>query len=68
MTKGKQIQKLQREVESLRLSLRLVSYLIETSTNLDELRNKLLDAQIGAELGVDPNIIVTNVLLQNSSK
>jgi hypothetical protein len=63
MMKGKRIAQLEREVESLRLSLNLLGHLIDKSDSIENLRERLSEAQIGLMMGADTQKIVDDVLM-----
>jgi hypothetical protein len=69
--KGKRIAQLEREVarlngeiKVLRTSITLVSYLVETCDTIDNLRHRLLDAQIASEMDVPTEVIVDSIILK----
>jgi len=64
MKKGKRIAQLEREVASLRLSLDLLGHLINKSSSIEDLRERLSEAQIGLHMGADTQVIVDEVLLK----
>lgn len=63
MMKGKRIKQLEREVESLTLSLNLLGHLINKADNIEDLRSRLTDAQIGLLIGADTKVVVEDVLM-----
>jgi len=75
MMKGKRIAQLEaevarlsEEVNVLRTSITMVSYLVESCDTIETLRHRLLDAQIAAELDVPVEVIFNNVILRRDDK
>lgn len=74
MMKGKRIAQLEaqvaalrRELESRKVSLALVEHLISSCETIDDLRHRLLDAQIATGLGVPPEDIVNDIILRTDA-
>jgi prefoldin subunit 5 len=63
-----EVARLSEEVNVLRTSITMVSYLVESCDTIETLRHRLLDAQIAAELDVPVEVIFNNVILRRDDK